>query len=120
MKGKEAFEDELRAQLDEWSAIVDRLRAKVEAEFGEVRMNLMAEIEELATYQRRAEAYLQEVHQAQGDAWKDMKSDIESTRAEMRRALDRAWKRIQISPTAAERATDDEAADPAPVTGRPS
>lgn len=96
MEGKKALEDELRAQLDEWSAIVGRLRAKVEKEHGDVRMNLMAEVEELAAYQRRAETYLRELHDAQGDTWKDMKPDIELVRGRMRQALDRAWKRIEI------------------------
>ena len=112
MEGKKAFEDELRAQLDEWTAIVGRLRAKVESEHGDIRMKLMTEVEELAAYRRRAETYLQEVHEAQGDAWKGMKSDIESARAEMRQALDRAWKRIEVEPTTTAGVTSDEAADP--------
>lgn len=112
MEGKEAFENELRAQLDEWIAVVGRLRAKVENEHGDVRMNLMAEVERLAAYQKRAETYWRELHDAQGDAWKDMKTDIEMARGEMRQALDRAWKRIEIAPTTGARLPGEEAADP--------
>lgn len=98
MERKDAFEDALRAQLDEWSAVVARLRAKVESEHGDTRIKLMSEIENLATYQRQAETYLQEVHDAKDDAWKNMKSDIEAVQGQMRQALDRAWKRIEIEP----------------------
>lgn len=101
MDGRVEFENEVRAQLDEWAAIVGRLRAKVEDEHGDIRMNLMIEIERLVAYQRRAETYLQELHDAQSDAWKNLKPYIESTRDEMRQALDRAWKLIMIAPTTA-------------------
>lgn len=112
MDDKKAFEDGLRAQLDEWTAIVGRLRAKVEKEHGDTRMKLMTEIEELAAYRRRAETYLEELHDAQGDAWKDMKSDFETVRGQMRQALDRAWKRIEIEPTTAADLPGDETVNP--------
>ena len=111
MEGKEVFENELRTQLDDWIAVVGRLRAKVEKEHGEVRMNLMAEVENLAAYQRRAETYWRELHDAQSDAWKEMKPDLELVRGEMRQALDRAWKRIEIVPTTAASSTGEEAAE---------
>ncbi len=57
MERKETFEADLRAQLDEWTAIVGRLRAKVENEHGDTRIKLMTEIEDLVGYQRRAETF---------------------------------------------------------------
>lgn len=96
MESKEAFEDELRAQLDEWTAIVGRLRVKAEKTQGVIRMNLMAEVDKLVEYQSTAETYIQELQQAQGDAWKGMKSDIELTRGQMSQAMERAWKLIEI------------------------
>lgn len=98
MEGKEAYEDDLHSQLDEWTAIVGRLRAKVENDYGDVQMILMEEVEGLAAYTRRAQTYLQELHESHGDAWKAMKPGIELVRDEMRQALDRAWKRIEIKP----------------------
>ncbi|MCZ7676568.1 MAG: hypothetical protein M5U35_12835 [Roseovarius sp.] len=112
MEGREAFENELRAQLDEFIAIVGRMRAKVETEHGDLQMKLMAEVDNLAAYQRRAETYLQELREARGDAWKDMKSDFELAQGEIRQALDRAWKRIRIDPTAAAHSTGEDASDP--------
>ena len=56
--GVTPFEDGLREQLDEWTAIVARLRAKVESEHGDTRIKPMTEIEELAAHQTRAETYL--------------------------------------------------------------
>ncbi len=68
MEDKATLENKLQAQLDEWTAIVGRLRAKAEQAHGDVRMTFMADIEELAAYQKRAETYLHELHQTQGDA----------------------------------------------------
>jgi hypothetical protein len=111
MERKETFEADLRTQLDEWTAIVGRLRAKVEDEHGATRIKLMTEIEDLAGYQRRAEMYLQELHEAKGDAWKDMKPDIETAQGQMRQAMDRAWKRIEIEPAPSADLTRDETGD---------
>ncbi|MCL4676853.1 MAG: hypothetical protein KJZ59_12780 [Pararhodobacter sp.] len=98
MDGKTALEQELQAQLDEWIAIVGRLRAKVENEHGDLRMTLMAEVDRLVAYQKRAETYVQELRDAPGDAWKGMTTQLDLARGEMRQALDRAWKRIEIKP----------------------
>lgn len=84
MEEKAKLETDLQARLDEFNAIVGRLRAKVEDEHGDTRIMLMTEIETLAGYQRRAETYLQELHESKGDAWKDMKSDIEAEQGRMR------------------------------------
>lgn len=112
MDGKVALENELRAQLEEWAAVVGRLRAKAEREHGDLRMDLMAEVERLAAYQRRAETYLRELHETQAGAWKDMLPGLELARGEMRQALDRAWKRIRIDPAGAADPAGDEADDP--------
>jgi len=96
MEDKVTLENKLQAQLDEWAAIVGRLRAKAEQAHGDVAMTFMADIEELAAYQKRAETYLHELHQSQGDAWKDMKHDIALMQGQMGQAMDRTWKRIKI------------------------
>jgi hypothetical protein len=96
MELKAALEIKLQAQLDEWTAVVSRLRAKADKAHGDLRMAFMADIDELAAYQERAETYLHELNQTQGDAWKDMEHDIELVQGEMRQAMDRAWKRIKI------------------------
>ncbi len=94
MDRKETYQDKLRAQLDEFTALIARLRVEAEKTQGEMRLNHMAEIEELRAYRRRAETYLEELQRAQGEAWKDMRSGIEAAREEMGEALKRAWKRF--------------------------
>lgn len=96
MQSKQAFEDGLQKQLDEWNDVVNRLRVKAEKTQGDVRMNLMAEVDKLVEHQQRAETYMQELQQTQTDAWKKMQSDIELTRGQMSQAMDQAWKLFEI------------------------
>ncbi len=94
MYKKEAYQDKLRAQLDDFTSVIARLRVEAEKTQGEMRLNHMAEIEELRGYKKRAETYLDELQHAQGEAWKDMRSGLETARAEMGEALKRAWGRF--------------------------
>ena len=90
MEAKNSFENILQAQLDAWTAIVGRLRANAEKAHADLRRSLMAEVEVLAAYQRKAQTYIQKFHQAKDDVWTGMKPDIDFVRAEMGQAMDRA------------------------------
>lgn len=94
MDRRETYQDELQSRLDDFAAVIARLRVEAEKTQGEMRLNHMAEIEELRAYRRRAETYLEELRQAPGDTWKELKPGIETARAEMGQALKRAWKRF--------------------------
>ncbi|MDF1856612.1 coiled coil domain-containing protein [Pseudooceanicola sp.] len=94
MDRKDAYQDKLQAQLDEWKADIAKLGAKAEKAQAEARLKYMEEIEELRAHQKKAETRMEELQHAQGAAWKDMQSGIESAWDEMGDAMKRAWKRF--------------------------
>ncbi len=94
MDRKEAFQDKLQAQLDEWSADIAKLRAKAEKAQADARLKYMDEVDELRAHQKKAEARMKELQSAQGEAWQDMKSGVEVAWDEMGDAMKRAWKRF--------------------------
>ena len=76
---KEAYEKKLQAQLDEWSADIDKLKAKADSAEADVQLEYYKQIEELRSMQETAVDKLIELKDASDDAWEDIKAGIEST-----------------------------------------
>lgn len=76
---KEAYEQKLQAQLDEWSADIDKLKAKADSAEADVQLEYYKQIEELRSMQDTAVDKLIELKDASDDAWEDLKAGIEST-----------------------------------------
>lgn len=94
MDRKDAYQDKLQAQLDAWTADIAKLRAKAEMAHADARLKYMDTIDELQAHQKRAEAQLKDLRQAQSEAWKDMKTGVEAAWDEMADAMKRAWTRF--------------------------
>lgn len=94
MDRKEAYQDKLQAQLDEWKADIARLRAKAEMAQADARLKYMDEVDALRAHQKKAQTQLEALQQAQGEAWKDMKAGTEAAWDEMSDAIKQAWKRF--------------------------
>lgn len=75
MSQKEAYEQKLQTQLDEFSAEIDRLKAradKAEEPWHEQQVEMLQE------KHRQAKGKLGELREAGDDAWEDMKEGITS------------------------------------------
>lgn len=90
MSKKDAYERKLQAQLDEWSAEIDRLKAKAEGASADAQIRYHKEIEGLQQQKEAANRKLSELRDASEGAWEDMKS-----------GLDEAWKSLADSVKAA-------------------
>lgn len=86
MDKKDAYEQKLQAQLDEWSAEIDKLKARAKRAEADARLELDNEIESLEKQQRRAQEKLEELRSAGEDAWDDLKA-----------GLDSAWENLKVS-----------------------
>lgn len=93
--GKREFEAKLRAQLDEWEAEINRLRAKADVAEAKARVKYHEEIEELRVQKREAEARLEELSNSGDDAWEDMKAGMESAWKNLGDAVNRATARFK-------------------------
>lgn len=77
MSMKEAYEQKIEAQLDEWKAEIEKMKAQARNADAEAQLEYYKQIEELRMKQETAREKLGELKQAGEDAWEDMKSGIE-------------------------------------------
>ncbi len=75
---KEAYEKKLQAQLDEWGAQIDTLKAKADKAEADVQLEYYKEIEELRAMQNEANKKIVELKNASDDAWEDLKAGMDS------------------------------------------
>ncbi|HEO99274.1 MAG TPA: coiled coil domain-containing protein [Epsilonproteobacteria bacterium] len=76
---KEAYEQKLQAKLDEWSADIDKLKAKADSAEANLQLEYYKKIEELRSMQETAADKLIELKDAGDDTWEDIKAGVEST-----------------------------------------
>lgn len=77
MSRKEAYEQKLQGQLDEWSAEIDKLKAKADGAEADAQVEYYKKIEELRSMQDAADNKLTELKDAGDDAWEDLKAGID-------------------------------------------
>lgn len=77
MNSKQAYEKKVQAQLDEWSAEMNKLKAKAEQADADARLELNDEIDELEAKRKAAEEKFEELKSAGDDAWEDVKQGID-------------------------------------------
>lgn len=78
MSKKEAYEKKLKSQLDEWSADIDKLKAKADSAEGDAQLEYYKQIEELRSMQDDAGKKLDELKEAGDGAWEDLKAGLDS------------------------------------------
>ena len=79
MSMKESYEKKLQAQLDEWSADIDKLKARADKAEANVQIAYYKQVEELRSLQKTASQKLANLKDAGDDAWEDLKTGIEKT-----------------------------------------
>ena len=78
MSMKKEYEQKLQAQLDEWGAEIEKLKAKADGLEADKKLEYYQEIEELRSMQESAQEKLTELKNASDDAWQDLKAGIDS------------------------------------------
>lgn len=68
MSIKEAYEKKLQAQLDEWNAEIDKLKAKADKTEADTRLEYYKQIQGLRAQQQAAQTKLSELRQSSEDA----------------------------------------------------
>ena len=95
MSMKEAYEQKLQAQLDEWAAEIDKLKAKADSAEADAQLGYYKQIEELRSIQKSATNKLAELKDAGDDAWEDLRAGIDSARDSLGNALKSAASRFK-------------------------
>ena len=78
MSLKKAYEQKLQAQLDEWNAEIEKLKAKVDNAEADSQLKYYKQIEEIRSMQESASNKLVELKDAGDDAWEDLKAGVDS------------------------------------------
>lgn len=94
MSMKKAYEQKIRAQLDEWQAEVDKFRAKAADAEADAQIAYYRRIDELRAAQNQAEERLAELKNSSDDAWDDLKTGVESATRSLSEAMTTARSRF--------------------------
>lgn len=92
---KQAFQQKLEAQLQDWDDKLDELKAKAREAKAELRADYEKQLDVLSGKRATVQAKLQELRLRTEDAWEDLKGGTERAWDEMRKALDQIASRFK-------------------------
>ena len=95
MNMKESYRQKLKAQLDQWSAEIDKIKARADKADADVKLEYSEQIEDLRVKQQAAKEKLAGLLSASDDAWEELKAGVESAWLTLGEAIDRAAARIK-------------------------
>ena len=90
MDSKEAYREKLEAQMREWSAKIDLLKARADQAEAEAKIEYRNRIEDIRQRKEALQAKFRELENASDAAWKDIKAGTERAAADLRDALQSA------------------------------
>lgn len=94
MSEKQAYEKKLQAKLDEWSAEIDKLKAKADSAEADVQLDYNRRIDGLRSMQQAANERLVALRDSSDNAWQDLKGGMESALDSLGNALRSAHSRF--------------------------
>lgn len=95
MNKKQIYEEKLQAQLDEWNATIDTLKAKAAKEKAEAKLSYQETIEELQHKRAAAREKLQELQLAGDDAWEELKNGVQQAWSDLGDAVKAATSKFK-------------------------
>lgn len=95
MNMKKSYQQKLQAHLDEWSAEIDKLKARADKADADVKLEYYEQIEGLREKQDAARVKLTELMAASDDAWEDLKAGAESAGLALSDAVSKAVSRFK-------------------------
>ncbi len=85
---KQAYQEKLEAQLREWDARLDLLKAKAEAFGADAKIEFETQIAALQQKRHEAQAKLAELGERSEAAWEDLKEGTERAWSELAKATE--------------------------------
>ncbi|WP_351089440.1 coiled coil domain-containing protein [Shewanella sp. S1-49-MNA-CIBAN-0167] len=85
----------LRAQLDQWSAEIDKLKAKADNAEADAKIEYYKQIEELRTMQKSANSKLTELKESSDGAWEELKAGMDGAWNSLGNSLKSATSRFK-------------------------
>jgi len=83
VESKEAYLEKLKAKMNEWNAEIDKLKAKAAQSKADLKIEIEKRVGDLEPHRREVENKIQQLVQASGPAWEDLKEGVQ-----------RAWNKL--------------------------
>lgn len=87
MSDKEYYQQKLQAQLDEWKAELEKLKARAGGARADAKHEMSQHIEALEGQVERGKAKLSELLEASDDAWESIRDGVETSWKSLRSAF---------------------------------
>lgn len=84
MSEKKLYQQKLQAQLDEWQADIDKLKARAKDESADAQIELHKQIDTLETQVADARAQLKQLSEAGDEAWTSLKAGMDASWAALK------------------------------------
>ena len=94
MENKEAYRKKIEAQLDEWIAEADKLRAKFKKKKAETEIDYSNYLDDLKEKQKNARSKLKKLEEAGEGAWKELKAGIEKAKIDLKKSFENAKEKL--------------------------
>jgi chromosome segregation ATPase len=88
MSTKNEYIEKLAAQLKEWSAQIDLLAAKAENAQASAKLEYAQEVDELRAKQQEASGKLEELENANNEAWESIKETADKVWYDLKAGVD--------------------------------
>jgi hypothetical protein len=85
----------LKAQLDEWKADIDKLKARAKGASIDAQIDLQKMVDALEARVTEAGAKLEELSAAGAEAWDDLKKNVEHTWAGLKSSMHEAVEKLK-------------------------
>ncbi|HZR46503.1 MAG TPA: hypothetical protein VFA47_07360 [Candidatus Manganitrophaceae bacterium] len=95
MDKKIAYQEKMDAQLREWSAKIDQLKAKADKAKAEAKIEYYDQIEALKAKQKVVQAELQKLKASGEEAWEKVRTGVENAWGEMKSAVEGVAARLK-------------------------
>lgn len=97
MENKEAYRKKVEAQLDEWKAEADKMRAKFNKKKAESEIEYGKYLDTLKEKQKKARARLRKLEDAGEDAWEELKKGVDKATHDIKKSIDKAKSKLSDS-----------------------
>ncbi|MCW8842631.1 MAG: hypothetical protein OQK00_04365 [Rhodobacteraceae bacterium] len=95
MSMKDAYVQKLKAQMDEWSAQINKLKAKAESKEADAKIEYLEQIDALREEQLEAQKKMSDLQNASETAWEDLKAGVDRSWDSLSSAMKKAMSRFQ-------------------------
>ncbi|HEY1076523.1 MAG TPA: hypothetical protein VGE51_07525 [Fontimonas sp.] len=94
MDDKALYQKKQQAQLDEYKAEIDKLKAKASKASADVQLEVNKQIRALETKLDEGRSKLAELAEATGEAWDELKSGVDSAWQSLKKGVSDAGSRL--------------------------